>query len=145
MNKLLLIGNLTKDPEIKTTKNGKEMAKFSLAITSPWEKDEEGKNKTDFFNCVAWGKTAEVIGNYLTKGSKVAVYGSISNTSWDKPDGSKGYGVQVTVNELEMLGSKKTSEGNSYNQNTSHQEAAETENEETAEIDLDDINLSMPF
>lgn len=92
MNKVHLIGRLTRDPEIRYTQNGKAMARFTLAID-----DGYGENKrTDFPTIIVWGKTAETIGNSLHKGSKVAVNGKITTSSYEK-DGQKVYTTEVTA------------------------------------------------
>ena len=92
MNKVHLIGRLTRDPEIRYTQNGKAMARFTLAID-----DGYGDNKrTDFPTVTVWGKTAETIGNSLHKGSKVAVNGKITTSSYEK-DGQKVYTTEVTA------------------------------------------------
>ncbi len=92
MNKVHLIGRLTRDPEIRYTQSGKAMARFTLAID-----DGYGDNKrTDFPTVTVWGKTAETIGNSLHKGSKVAVNGKITTSSYEK-DGQKIYTTEVTA------------------------------------------------
>jgi len=150
MNKVFLIGNLTKDPEIKVTQSGKEMAKFSLAVSSSYEKGDDGKYKTDFFNCIAWGKTCELMNKYTQKGSKLLVEGNISNNTWDKPDGTKGYSVNINVSTVEFLSPKSekdTSSSSSYNSNSNSSDYSPEGKgaNDGGEIDLDDINISMPF
>ncbi len=105
MNKIFLIGRLTKDPEIRVTGNGKKVAGFSIAVNEG--KDSSGQDITQFFNCSAWEKLAEIIENYVPKGTKVAIFGRLQNRSWDKPDGSKGYATDVVVREMEILSSKQ--------------------------------------
>lgn len=92
MNKVHLIGNLTRDPEVRYTQSGKAVARFTLAID-----DGYGENKrTDFPTIIVWGKTAETIGNSLHKGSKVAVNGKITTSSYEK-NGQKNYTTEVTA------------------------------------------------
>lgn len=144
MNKVILIGNLTKEPETKTTQGGKEMTKFTLAINSTWEKDEDGKYKTDFFNCIAWGKTAEIAAKYLRKGSKTCIEGSISNTNWDKADGTKGYGVQINISNLELLPSSRESRADDSYIRTTDDEPKKAE--VAQENDMPEVNIDdLPF
>lgn len=92
MNKVHLIGNITRDPEVRYTQSGKAVARFSLAVD-----DGYGENKrTDFPTIIVWGKTAETIGNSLRKGSKVAVNGKITTSSYEK-EGHKIYTTEVTA------------------------------------------------
>lgn len=107
MNKVLLIGRLGTDPEIKYTTSGKAVCKFSLATTEKW-KDAEGnkQEKTEWHKIVIWGKLAEIAGEYLKKGSQVYLEGRNQTRSWES-DGKKQYITEVVVNNFEMLDSKK--------------------------------------
>nr|DAE86112.1 MAG TPA: Single strand binding protein [Caudoviricetes sp.] len=102
MNKCVLIGRLTKDPELKfLAGSGKANCRFTIAVNREYKKDE-----TDFINCVAWGKTAETISQYMTKGRQIAVSGSIRTGSFDKQDGTKVYTTDVNVDHFEFVGGK---------------------------------------
>jgi len=102
MNKVVLIGRLTKDPELRfAAGSGNAVSRFSVAVTRQFKKEE-----TDFINCVAFGKTAETISQYLTKGSQIALSGSIRTGSYDAQDGSKRYTTDVNVDSFEFIGSK---------------------------------------
>ena len=101
MNKVILIGRLTKDPELRfTAGSGMAVSRFTVAVNRQFKKDE-----TDFINCVAFGKTAETISQYLTKGRQIAVTGSIRTGSYDAQDGTKRYTTDVAVESFEFLGS----------------------------------------
>lgn len=101
INVLTLIGNLGGDPDVKYFESGSVNAKFSLAVRKSKNDDP------DWFNCVAWGKTAETIANYLRKGSKVAIDGSLGEESWtDRQTGELRTSTIVKVERLEMLGKK---------------------------------------
>ena len=104
-NKVQLIGNLGKDPEIINLDSGKKLAKFSLA-TNEYYKDAEGQKqtKTDWHNLVAWNKTAEIIENYVTKGKEIAIEGKLTSRSYETKEGEKRYITEVVVNEVLMLG-----------------------------------------
>jgi single-strand DNA-binding protein len=106
-NKVQLIGNLGNDPEIINLDGGKKLAKFSIATNETY-KNQKGEKITDtqWHNIVAWGKTAEIIENYLSKGKEVAVEGKLTSRSWDDKDGNKKYITEIVCNELVMLGSK---------------------------------------
>lgn len=111
MNKVYLIGNLTRDPEINTTASGIQMCRFSIAVGRRF-KNADGENETDFFNIIAWRSTADFCGKYLHKGSKVAVIGSIQNRSYEAEDGSKRYYTDIIAEEVEILTPKGTGDAN---------------------------------
>ncbi|MBZ0327910.1 MAG: single-stranded DNA-binding protein [Altibacter sp.] len=106
-NKVQLIGNLGNDPEIITLESGKKLAKFSIATNDTY-KNQKGERVTDtqWHNVVAWGKTAEIIESYVTKGKEVAVEGKLAHRSYDDKDGNKKYITEVVCSELLLLGSK---------------------------------------
>ncbi len=106
-NKVQLIGNLGNDPEIITLDSGKKLAKFSIATNESY-KNAQGERVTDtqWHNVIAWGKTADIIENYVTKGKEVAIEGKLTTRSWDDKDGNKRYTTEVVCNELLMLGTK---------------------------------------
>jgi single-strand DNA-binding protein len=106
VNKVILLGNLGKDPEVKYTQSGMAVARFSLATTER-AKDKEGnwQDKTEWHNLVAFGRTAEVAGEYLKKGRTVYIEGALRSSSWDdKETGQKKYKTEVIVNDLVMVG-----------------------------------------
>ena len=106
-NKVQLIGNLGNDPEIITMESGKKLAKFSIATNETY-KNAQGEKVTDtqWHNVIAWGKTADIIEQYVTKGKEVAVEGKLSHRSYDDKEGNKKYTTEVVCNELLLLGSK---------------------------------------
>ena len=111
INKTILLGRLTKDPDLRIAEgNGKSVARFTLAVNRQFKRDE-----ADFINCVAFGKQAEVIGQYLTKGSQIALTGSIRTGSYDAQDGSKRFTTDVIVENFEFLGGKNSDGNNSNN------------------------------
>ncbi|MGL5648243.1 MAG: single-stranded DNA-binding protein [Clostridium sp.] len=110
MNKVILIGRLTKDPELRfAAGTGNAVTRFSVAVTRQFKRDE-----ADFINCVAFGKTAETIAQYLTKGSQIAITGNIRTGSYDAQDGSKRYTTDVAVESFEFVGSKGGNNTESY-------------------------------
>ena len=106
-NKVQLIGNLGNDPEITNLDSGSKFAKFSIATNESY-KTSEGEKVTDtqWHNVIAWGKTADIIENYLTKGKEVAIEGKLTSRSWEDKEGIKRYTTEVVCNELLMLGNK---------------------------------------
>lgn len=102
MNRVILIGRLTKDPEIRTSSNY-TIASFSLAVDRKFKR--EGEAEADFFNCTAFNKTAEFVEKYCKKGTKMVIEGRIQNDNYEK-DGVKHYGVKIMVDSLEFAESK---------------------------------------
>ena len=104
-NKVQLIGNLGNDPEIVNLDSGKKLAKFSIATNETY-KNNKGERVTDtqWHNVVAWGKTAEVIENYVTKGKEVAIEGKLTSRSYETKQGEKRYLTEIVCNELLLLG-----------------------------------------
>lgn len=105
MNKVLLIGNLTKDPELSTTTAGISVARFTLAVSRRYT-NSEGERETDFLNVVAWRGLADTCHRYLRKGSKVAILGSIQVRSYDAQDGTKRFTTDIVAEEVEFVGNK---------------------------------------
>jgi single-strand DNA-binding protein len=107
-NKVQLIGNLGANPEVLNLDSGKKLAKFSIATNESYKNaNGEKVQDTQWHNIVAWGKTAEIIEKYLTKGNEVAIEGKLVNRSYDDKEGNKRYITEVVVNELLMLNGKK--------------------------------------
>ncbi len=106
-NNVRLIGNLGMNPEIKETPNGKKLAKFSIATNETY-KDESGNEikETMWHNLIVWGKQADIVEKYLTKGSEIAVEGKLSNRNYIDKEGAKKYITEIVVSEFLMLGTK---------------------------------------
>lgn len=111
MNKAILIGNLTKDPELTTTTSGISVCRFTLAISRRFT-NSEGERETDFLNIVAWRGLADNCHKFLRKGSKAAVIGSIQTRSYDAQDGTKRFVTEVIADEVEFVGTKVTGGNN---------------------------------
>jgi len=106
LNKAILIGRITKDPEVKTTPGGISVARISMATNRVYKnKQGEKQEQSQFHNCVAFGRTAEIIGQFATKGQEVAIEGRIETRSYDKKDGSRGYITEIIIENFQM-GSK---------------------------------------
>lgn len=104
MNKVILMGRMTKDPDMKQTGTGKSVCQFTIACDRRYKVN--GERQADFINCVAWEKNADVIGNYFHKGSRIAVVGSLQSRSYDDQNGQKRYVTEVIVDEIEFVDTK---------------------------------------
>lgn len=106
VNKVILVATCGKDPEIKSMPNGNAVANFSVATSESW-KDSQGNKQesTEWHRCVAFGRLAEIIGQYVRKGSKVYLEGKLKTRQWEQ-DGQKRYATEVLVSEMQMLDSK---------------------------------------
>ena len=105
INKVIVLGNLGADPEVRTTPSGATVASFTVACSEQWkDKDGQKHEKTEWVKCIAWRGTADIAQRYLRKGSKVYVEGKLETRSWeDKNGGGKRYATEVIVSELVML------------------------------------------
>ena len=110
MNKVFLVGNLTKDPELSTTTSGVSVCRFSLAINRRFT-NAAGERETDFINIVVWRQQGENCAKYLKKGSKAGVVGSMQTRTYETQAGEKRYVTEVVADEVEFLSSKNASEG----------------------------------
>ena len=106
MNKVILIGNLSKDPELTTTTNGISVARFTVAVQRRFT-NQDGEREADFINCVAWRTTAENLHKYCKKGDKIAVVGTLQTRSYEADDGTKRYVTEVVADEVEFVNTKK--------------------------------------
>lgn len=115
VNKVILVGNLGRDPEVRSTPSGQPVATFSLATNRKW-KDQSGnrQEETEWHNVVCWGRQAEIAGQYLTKGKQIYVEGRLQTRSWDdKQSGEKKYRTEVICQNFQMLGSRGALDGGS--------------------------------
>lgn len=102
MNKVILIGRLTADPEVRQTQSGENVSSFSIAVDRRFSKER----KADFINCVAWGKACDFLNKFFRKGNRLAVIGRLETHSWEDKQGNKRYSTEVTVEEIEFVESK---------------------------------------
>ena len=110
MNKVIMMGRLTREPEISSSASGTTFARFSIAVDRKFKK--EGEPDADFFNCTSFGKQAEFVEKYLKKGTKIVVSGRLQNNNYTNKDGQKVYDVRIMVEEIEFAESK-SNEGTS--------------------------------
>ena len=115
MNKVIIVGRLTRDPEMRTTQSGLTNTTFTVAVSRNYT-NQNGERDADFFNCVTWRKQAEIVAKYCTKGTQVAVEGRLQTRSYDAQDGTKRYVTEIVVENIEFLGSKNQQTNNFNNE-----------------------------
>ena len=114
LNKAMIIGNLTRDPELRTTTNGLSVTSFGVATNFVWtDSNGQRQERAEFHNIVAWRKLAEICSQYLHKGSKVYIEGRLQTRSWDDQTGNKRYMTEIIADNMIMLDSKVTSSNSS--------------------------------
>ena len=127
MNKVILIGRLTRDPELKTTASGTATTTFSIAVDRNFVNQQTGQREADFINCVAWRKQAENIARYCTKGTQVAVEGRIQTRNYDAQDGTKRYVTEVICDNVSFLGSKSSNNASSFSESNYSEPSSDIE------------------
>jgi len=127
VNKVILIGNIGKDPEVRYTQSGTAVCNTSLATSESWKDKQSGEQqeRTEWHNLTFFGRMAEVAGEYLKKGSQVYVEGSITTDKWQDKDGNDRYTTKIKVRDMQMLGGKGGSSGNSHQTPTARSQASE--------------------
>jgi single-strand DNA-binding protein len=145
VNKVILVGNLGKDPEVKYTPSGTAVAKFSLATNERYkDKSGEWQDRTEWHNVVAWQRLAEIVGEYVKKGSKLYIEGRLQTSSWDdKESGQKRYKTEVIASDLVLLSGRGEEEGSSRSRSRGASASAgmdqRTPEHDTAQITDEDI------
>ena len=151
VNKVMLLGNLGRDPEVRTFPNGDSVCNFSIATSTSWKDKNSGdkKEKTEWHNIVMYRKLAEIAGEYLKKGSSVFVEGSLQTRKWQTKDGQDRYTTEVVADTMQMLGGKddrrssSNEDAENYNQEpertTQSKEGSSSSNEPSLELPEDDI------
>lgn len=146
LNKAFIIGNLTRDPELKSIPSGMKVATFSVATNRVW-KDQSGQRQeaTDYHNVVVFGRQAETVAQYLRKGSGVLVEGRMQTRSWDAQDGTKRYRTEVVADRVQF-GARSSSEGSQAPRQSESQAKPSDDNFDTIEYPDEDINVEdIPF
>ena len=135
-NKVILMGNLTRDVEVRTTASGQSVANFSLAISRSWRgQDGQQQDQTSFINCVAWGKVGDIIAQYVHKGSPLLVSGRLDQRSYQDKDGNKRSAVEVVVEDFNFVGS-----GRSDNSSLSAPSSNQSTNNKSQDVVVEDID-----
>ena len=145
-NKVILMGNLTRDVETRTTPSGQTVSNFSLAVTRSWKgQDGQTQDQTSFNNCVAWGKVGEIIAQYVQKGAPLLVSGRLDQRSYEDKDGNKRQAVEVVVEDFNFVGGGRGDGGGAPAQSNS---SSNNRSKDVVIEDIDDkpIDLSeIPF
>lgn len=136
VNKVILIGNLTKDPEVRYTPQGTAVANFTIATNRSWAVDGVQKEAVDFHNIVAWNKLAELCGQLLVKGTMVYVEGRLQTRNWEGPDGDRKYKTEVNIDEMIILKSKK---GGDDEDDNNEYDYDEEQSGSSDDINIDDL------
>ena len=126
MNKIILIGNLTKTPELNELPSGKNCAKFTIAVQRPFA-NADGEKEADFINCIAWGKQGENLAKYCEKGSKIAVAGALQTRTYENKNGEKRYVTEVVADSIEFLTSVEKKADKPANKKLSDLKATEAD------------------
>ena len=123
LNKVMLIGNLGQDPEMRYTPSGRPLTKFQMAVDRSWTSaDGEKKSETEWFNIVAWGKLAEICNQYLSKGRRVYIEGRLHTRNWKDDNGANHSSVEITANQMIMLDEGAVVEGTSESESPSEED-----------------------
>ncbi len=116
LNKVMIIGHLGRDPEMRYTPSGRPVTTFSVAVSRSWNSsDGERRSETEWFKVVAWGNLAEICKKYLTKGQQVYIEGRLQTRRWEDKEGQRRTSVEVVANEMTMLGERREKGANDDN------------------------------
>lgn len=147
MNKVFISGNLTRDPEVRYTQNGKAYTRMGIAVNRRVSKTADNNQPTvDFFNLVAWEKTAEFCGKYLVKGSHIVVEGRMQTYNYEGKDGTQKSGIDIMIENVEFGSSKRDSGGNVGKQNFNNNNSGNTKRNFDEELSGENIpDDDVPF
>lgn len=140
-NKVILMGNLTRDPETRSISSGQTVTNFSLAVSRSWKgQDGQQQEQTSFINCVAWGKPGEIIAQYVSKGSPLLVSGRLDQRSYDDKDGNKRQAIEVNVEDFNFIGGGRGDDSSSQSAPRSSQSS-----QKSTDVAPDDIEDDKPI
>ena len=130
LNKVMLIGNLGRDPEMRYTPSGKPVTSFSVASSRSWvSSDGERREETEWFNVVAWGNLAEICNQHLARGQQVYIEGRLQTRSWEDNNGQRHFRTEVVANEMIILGHRVTYNNHSHNNHSNEDDDASSEDD----------------
>ena len=142
-NKVILMGNLTRDPETRQTPNGQSVTNFALAVNRTWKgQDGQTQEQVSFIDCVAWGKTGEVIAQYMQKGRPILVSGRLDQRSWEQ-DGQKRSKVEVIVEDFNFVGGGDGGNSGSYSGGGSSSSTSSAKTDDVVVEDIDDKPIDL--
>lgn len=133
LNKAILMGRLTRDPELKFTQNGTSVVSFNIAVDRNYS-GQSGERQTDFIPVTAWRKTAEFISQWFEKGQMIVVVGEIQSRNWQDKDGNKRTSIEILANEVQFGESKKDRDGNRKNQASGNKQDFEETSDDDGEV-----------
>lgn len=142
MNRVVLVGRLARDPELRYTPAGQAVASFTVAVNRPF-KNQQGEQETDFINCVVWRKPAENLANYMKKGNLIGIEGRIQTRSYEGQDGKMVYVTEVLAENIQFLESKKSGQAQQPKQQQRINNMNKNLQQNAQKIDVDDSDL--PF
>ena len=154
INRVVLVGRLTKEPEIRTTPSGAKVCQYTLAVNR--NRKAEGQPDADFINCVSWNKTAELMNQYLSKGALIGIEGRIQTRNYDDNSGRKVYVTEIITDSVQFLESKPKAQQNQnnvengayYQQQSSQEQPVQYAVNLTAQAEMDTLDISpddLPF
>ena len=154
INRVVLVGRLTKEPELRTTPSGAKVCQYTLAVNRT--RKAEGQPEADFINCVSWNKTAELMNQYLSKGALIGIEGRIQTRNYDDNSGRKVYVTEVITDSVQFLESKQKAQqnqnnmenGSYYQQQSSQEQPVQYAVNLTAQAEMDTLDISsddLPF
>lgn len=154
-NQAIIVGNMARDPELRTTQNGNSVASFAVATNRVWQdQNGETQEQADFHNIVAWGKLGELAEQYLSKGRRVMVIGRLQTRSWEGDDGKKNYRTEIVASELNFMDAPGGGNGSSSDEASQEESASSDGGQSSKQGDSDvqiedlddDVDLSeVPF
>jgi single-strand DNA-binding protein len=149
INKVILIGNLGNDPEVRYTPNGSAVANITLATSETWRDKQSGElqDRTEWHRVVFFGRLAEIVGEYLRKGSKIYVEGSLRTRKWQDKNGVDRYTTEIIANEMHMLDSRSSSANSNHPVATTTQQNSNTPQQQPVEAaaEIKDFDDDIPF
>ncbi len=147
VNKVILIGNLGNDPDIRYTASGAAVANISLATTDSWKDKETGEqqDRTEWHRIVFFSRLAEIVGEYLRKGSKVYIEGRLQTRKWQDKEGNDRYTTEIVANEMQMLDSRGSSGAAEFNQTAPPAQTAPASSDSTSKASDDFVDDDIPF
>ena len=147
INKVILIGNLGADPDVRYTASGAAVCNINLATTETWRDRESGEQqeKTEWHRVVFFGRLAEIVAEYLRKGSQVYIEGRLQTRKWQDKEGNDRYTTEIVANEMQMLGGRGGGAGSDYNQSAPRQDSAPREKTGTGSSEDDFVDDDIPF
>lgn len=145
LNRAQVLGRLTQDPELRQTANGQSVVSFSVATNRSWKDNNSGEQKeqVEFHNIVAWGKLAEIVGNYMKKGKRVFLEGRLQTRSWEDANGMKHWKTEIVAENIIMLDGKASGGGDGDSRGSSREDAQDQPDEPASSKGKQDEDITV--